>query len=285
LDVDGFLTERGSDVFRYTARGELLQATVGGHAITYTYDGFGRRVTRKDDSGTYQYFYGNPEEFFEITAVRGPSGILSVYYYDEDGFLFALQRGSTWYYTATDQVGTPRVVSDATGSPVRTLGYDSFGKVIADSNPAFDLPIGFAGGLTDGDTGLVRFGYRDYEAEVGRWTARDPVFFGVDQFNLYAYVSNDPVNFRDPEGTGVGSWFRKKGREVFEWAKDKSKKVYKKSKEKAHDVYERYKKKGKNAYDRTKNQARRTYESGERFVKKAAEDIKWAIDYWKDLCK
>lgn len=30
-------------------------------------------------------------------------------------------------------------------------------------------------GLYDSDTGLVRFGARDYDSMVGRWTARDPV--------------------------------------------------------------------------------------------------------------
>jgi RHS repeat-associated protein len=45
--------------------------------------------------------------------------------------------------------------------------------VTADSNPGFQ-PFGFAGGLYDPDTGLVRFGARDYDAAAGRWTANDP---------------------------------------------------------------------------------------------------------------
>ncbi|MBL9025789.1 MAG: RHS repeat-associated core domain-containing protein [Myxococcales bacterium] len=60
---------------------------------------------------------------------------------------------------------------------------------------------GFAGGLYDPDTGLVRFGARDYDAEVGRWTAKDPLRFQqADGPNLYLYVGGDPVNFRDPRG-------------------------------------------------------------------------------------
>jgi len=35
-------------------------------------------------------------------------------------------------------------------------------------------PFGFAGGIYDPDTGLVRFGARGYDAETGRWTAKDP---------------------------------------------------------------------------------------------------------------
>jgi hypothetical protein len=50
---------------------------------------------------------------------------------------------------------------------------------------------------------LVRFGARDYDAQVGRWTARDPILFRGGQANLFVYVGNDPVNFIDPEGKVV----------------------------------------------------------------------------------
>jgi RHS repeat-associated protein len=73
--------------------------------------------------------------------------------------------------------------------------------VLGDSNPGFQ-PFGFAGGLYDPDTGLVRFGARDYSSETGQWTARDPLLFTGAQYSLYAYVANDPINFLDPLGTG-----------------------------------------------------------------------------------
>jgi len=37
-------------------------------------------------------------------------------------------------------------------------------------------------------TGLVRFGFRDYEPGAGRWAAKDPIFFGGKQANLYVYA-------------------------------------------------------------------------------------------------
>ena len=79
------------------------------------------------------------------------------------------------------------------------MDYDAFGRVLSDTNPGFQ-PFGFAGGIYDDDTGLVRFGARDYDAYSGRWTAKDPILF-EDGSNVYEYVGNDPIDFIDPYGT------------------------------------------------------------------------------------
>ena len=54
--------------------------------------------------------------------------------------------------------------------------------------------------LYDRDTGLVRFGARDYDPSVGRWTAKDPIGFDGGDANLYGDVVGDPVNLVDPAG-------------------------------------------------------------------------------------
>jgi len=71
--------------------------------------------------------------------------------------------------------------------------------VLRDSNPGFQ-PFGYAGGLYDTRTGLVRFGARDYDGQTGRWTAKDPIGFAGGDANLYGYVGQDPVNWTDPTG-------------------------------------------------------------------------------------
>jgi RHS repeat-associated protein len=59
---------------------------------------------------------------------------------------------------------------------------------------------GYAGGLYDPDTSLVRFGARDYDAREGRWLTKDPIQFDAGQASFYVYVGNDPVNAIDPSG-------------------------------------------------------------------------------------
>jgi RHS repeat-associated protein len=90
------------------------------------------------------------------------------------------------------------VVNTSTGAIAQRIDYDEFGNITQDTNPGFQ-PFGFAGGLYDADTGLTRFGARDYDAQIGRWTTKDPIRFGGGQ-NLYGYVLNDPVNLVDLAG-------------------------------------------------------------------------------------
>ena len=91
------------------------------------------------------------------------------------------------------------MVVDASGAVVKRLAYDAYG-VETDLDPGFFLPIGYAGGLRDPVTRLVRFGLRDYEPASGRFTARDPAGFEGSSRNLYAYANNSPVSFRDLDG-------------------------------------------------------------------------------------
>jgi RHS repeat-associated protein len=199
-DTAGFVTRRGADVLDYSARGELLSATVGPTTVTYRYDALGRRIARTQGGQTTQYLYGDPSNPVRVTATRSPAGVLTTYRYDDDGLLYEFERSGAKFFVATDQVGTPRVVTNAAGTVVDQREYDTFGNLISDSAPTFDLPIGYAGGLEDRVTGLVRFGFRDLDTASGRWTARDPALYDGGQANLYAYVGNDPVSLRDPLG-------------------------------------------------------------------------------------
>jgi len=110
-----------------------------------------------------------------------------------------MTKGATTYYLAYDQVGSLRLVTDASGNTVKRVDYDSFGNVVSDSSPAFKVPLGFASGLADADTGLMHFGARDYEPSTGRWMQKDPLSLGGG-LNVYAYCGGDQMNLVDLQG-------------------------------------------------------------------------------------
>ena len=88
------------------------------------------------------------------------------------------------------------------GAVVQYISYDEFGNILTNTNPGFQ-PFGYAGGLYDGQTCLVRFGARDYNAPLGRWTAKDPIGFEGKQLNVYIYVQNNPLNLIDYSGLWI----------------------------------------------------------------------------------
>ena len=60
-------------------------------------------------------------------------------------------------------------------------------EITSSAFPGFQS-FGFAGGLYDPDTGLTRFGARDYDPVVGRWTIKDPIRFEGGDANIYAIL-------------------------------------------------------------------------------------------------
>ncbi len=176
-----------------------------GTQIDYLIDGQHRRIGKKVNGALVQGFlYQN--QLNPVAEVDGTGAVVSRFVYGTKANVpDHMIKGGVTYRIISDHLGSPRLVVDAaTGSVAQQLDYDEFGNVLTDTNPGFQ-PFGFAGGLYDHDTGLVRFGARDYDAETGRWTTKDPIRFGGGDTNLYGYVLNDPVNWIDPLGL---YWFR-----------------------------------------------------------------------------
>ena len=61
-------------------------------------------------------------------------------------------------------------------------------------------------GASPTETGLVRFGARDYDSLTGRWTSKDPILWHGGQTNIYVYVGGDPLNLVDPSGLTQGGY-------------------------------------------------------------------------------
>ncbi len=135
-----------------------------------------------------------------LAVYDGNDNLIMRFNYAEDRGPYSMEYMGEAYYLVYDQVGSLKAVVDSSGLVVKRIDYDSFGNIILDTDPTLRIPIGFAGGLCDSDTGLVHFGVRDYNPAIGRWTAKDPIDFAGGSVNLYEYVLDDPVNWVDPWG-------------------------------------------------------------------------------------
>ncbi|NJD69194.1 MAG: RHS repeat-associated core domain-containing protein, partial [candidate division NC10 bacterium] len=220
------LTQYGGTTYGYSTNGELQSATTSGQTTMYQYDVLGnltsvvgptgftieyvvdgqnRRIGKKVN-GTLTQGFLYQSQLNPVAELDGTGAVISRFVYGSRANVpdYVIKNGVT-YRIVSDHLGSPRLVVDvATGSVAQQLAYDEFGNVLTATHPGFQ-PFGFAGGLYDPDTGLVRFGARDYDAETGRWTTKDPIRFSGGDTNLYGYVVNDPVNETDPFGL---YWFR-----------------------------------------------------------------------------
>jgi len=199
-------TDTGEEwLFEYDALGNLLSVGLpNGDLVEYHVDGLGRRVGKLLNGVLLkQWIYR--DDLKPVAEFDGAGQLVSQFAYGSGTNVpNYVRRGGATYRVITDQLGSPRHVvnvNNASDVPYRA-DYASFGGV---SGTGLDwMPFGFAGGIYDSLSGLVRFGARDYDPLVGRWISKDPSRF-AGGVNLFAYANNDPTNFLDPEGRGP--WF------------------------------------------------------------------------------
>ena len=110
---------------------------------------------------------------------------------------------ATAYFIHTDQLDTPRVITNGNGAPVWQWDSDPFGKELANEQPAgqpaFVYNTRFPGQQFDRETNLHYNDFRDYDPAVARYLESDPMGLGGG-INTFAYVENDPLRFSDPFG-------------------------------------------------------------------------------------
>lgn len=177
----------------------------GDVTIDYIIDGRNRRIGKKINGSLVQGFLYQ-DQLKPVAELDGNGAVVSRFVYaDKANVPSYMIKGGQTYRIISDHLGSPRlVVNTGTGEVIQRMDYDAFGNVTEDTNPGFQ-PFGFAGGLYDLHTQLIRFGARDYDPQTGRWTTKDPIGFEGGDTNLYGYVLNDPINLIDPEGLLVGA--------------------------------------------------------------------------------
>jgi RHS repeat-associated protein len=109
--------------------------------------------------------------------------------------------GMVW--ALADREDTVNDLVDNSGNVVNHITYDSFGKVVNQSNSSVVFRYGYTGREQDAETGLDYYRARYYDSGVGRFISEDPTGFEAEDTNLYRYVGNNSVNLTDSSGQKV----------------------------------------------------------------------------------
>jgi RHS repeat-associated protein len=177
--------------------------------MQFTYDTLGRRIAKSVNGAVTSFVYDGDNvllDFVDADGVGSGQPVLDKRYLHgvRVDQVLAQEGGNgnvTWQLT--DHLGTVRDLVNNSGSVVNHLTYDSFGRVVAETNSVVDSRYLFTGREFDEETGLYYYRARFYDDKNGRFISEDPIGFQGGDRNLFRYVLNNPMNWTDPWGLDV----------------------------------------------------------------------------------
>ncbi|MGH9928987.1 MAG: DUF6765 family protein [Pyrinomonadaceae bacterium] len=199
-DSNGNLLSRsdasGTTTFSWNEENQLTQVTLpSGLTVNYKYDALGRRLQRTTSAGANErYVYDGADVLLDLNA----DWSVATKYLNGPGVDNHLRQTSTTTgvsYFLTDHLGSTAGLTDAGGSMVEQLAYDSFGNSTASTRTRY----GYTGRERDPDAGMLYYRARWYDPQAGRFISEDPIRL-AGGINQYGYVGNNPLNANDPSG-------------------------------------------------------------------------------------
>ena len=171
----------------------------------HTYDGDGNRV-QKTGCGSIAYWRKSGNTLDEAST----SGTMLREYVFFNGQRIARRDVSTdnVFYFFSNHLGSTSLMTNSAGAmpPQMESDYYPYGGEIPITTGIQDQNYKFTGKERDSTTGLDNFGNRYDSSSLGRFMTTDPIFItkhrliDPQQWNLYAYVRNNPINLTDPTG-------------------------------------------------------------------------------------
>ena len=90
------------------------------------------------------------------------------------------QPGHYFYY-ASDQINSTRVVTDSTGTVVYSAAHEPYGGIQKTWTSTYDPSLKFSGKQRDAESDLDYFGARYYDTSQYRFISPDPITIGLYQ--------------------------------------------------------------------------------------------------------
>ncbi|MBE2256598.1 MAG: hypothetical protein IAE65_10405, partial [Ignavibacteria bacterium] len=117
------------------------------------------------------------------------------------GGIAKITSGNEVQHYIKDHLGSIRVTIDDDNQVLSAQDYDPWGFMLHERTyNQENTTYKFTGKQRDNETEYDYFGARYYDSRIGRWTSIDPLYNLDLNYSPFAYVSNNPLYFIDPNG-------------------------------------------------------------------------------------